>query len=293
MAYCIFSISSSEVRVQDWGILNLMDETAKNPPCSCENKKKRKTDPIKLCGHKSKYHKGDLYMCEKHAKQMCELHSWTLPIKMSKINKMSRDALVELGTSYGLNEHTNTKKSCLQMIQKYLSENMLEKCVETRISAGELDLITIGRNLKELLNKMPNVQDITHVIIENQISTIATRMKTIQGMLAQYYIMHIPDANIEFVSSSNKLKHLISMNVQEDKNGGQKKRDYKQNKKDSIAFCSKFLDANPHFGDWSHILTTTKKDDLADAFLQGIWYLKREKLITYAENLKTNIVYIS
>ena len=159
---------------------------------------------------------------------------------------------------------------------------MLEKCVETRISAGDLDLITIGRNMKGLLHKMENVQDITHVIIENQISTIATRMKTIQGMLAQYYIMHTPDANIEFVSSSNKLKHLITMTVQE---GRQGKRDYKQNKKDSILFCSKFLDANPNLGDWSSVLTTSKKDDLADAFLQGIWYLKREKRITYNDNL--------
>ena len=294
MAYCIFFVSSEKVCVQDWGILNLMDEIVANPVCSCENKKKKKNEVAKLCGHKSKYQKGDLYMCEKHAKQMCEIHSWTLPVKMSVINKMSRDALIELGTTYGVFSDVDgapkTKKGCLQSIQIYLSENMLEKCVETRMAAGDLDLITIGRNMKDLLHKMENVQDITHIIIENQISTIATRMKTIQGMLAQYYIMHIPDAIIEFVSSSNKLKHLITMSVQE---GRQERRDYKQNKKDSILFCTKFLDANPGFGEWSPMLTTPKKDDLADAFLQGIWYLKREKLITYAENLKTYSVYIS
>ena len=286
MAYCIFFVSSEKVYVQDWGILNLMDEIEANPVCSCENKKKKKGEVAKLCGHKSKYRKDDLYMCEKHAKQMCEIHSWTLPIKMSVISKMPRDALIDVGTTYGIFscvvDIPKSKKGCLQRIQTYLSENMLEKCVETRISAGDLDLITIGRNMKGLLHKMENVQDITHVIIENQISTIATRMKTIQGMLAQYYIMHTPDANIEFVSSSNKLKHLITMTVQE---GRQGKRDYKQNKKDSILFCSKFLDANPNLGDWSSVLTTSKKDDLADAFLQGIWYLKREKRITYNDNL--------
>jgi hypothetical protein len=34
----------------------------------------------------------------------------------------------------------------------------------------------------------------------------------------------------------------------------------------------------------------TKKDDFADCFLQGIWYLKQSKIITYADNLKINLV---
>ena len=39
------------------------------------------------------------------------------------------------------------------------------------------------------MNKLPDIESITHVFIENQISPIANRMKTIQGMLAQYFIM--------------------------------------------------------------------------------------------------------
>ena len=43
------------------------------------------------------------------------------------------------------------------------------------------------------------------VIIENQISTLASRMKTLQGMITQYFIMkNIPQ--IEFISASCKLK---------------------------------------------------------------------------------------
>ena len=33
---------------------------------------------------------------------------------------------------------------------------------------------------------------------------------------------------------------------------------------------------------------STKKDDLADCFLQGIYYMKKEKLITYSEDLEIN-----
>lgn len=36
-----------------------------------------------------------------------------------------------------------------------------------------------------------------------------------------------------------------------------------------------------------------KRDDLADCFLQGIWYLKHNKIIHYADNLKINSVIVS
>ena len=52
--------------------------------------------------------------------------------------------------------------------------------------------------------------DITHVVIENQLSPIANRMKTIQGMLAQYFIMIDENIDIQFISSSNKLKQFES-----------------------------------------------------------------------------------
>ena len=42
------------------------------------------------------------------------------------------------------------------------------------------------------------------VLIENQIGKIAIRMKSLQGMIAQYFIQkNIP--TIEFISSKNKL----------------------------------------------------------------------------------------
>jgi hypothetical protein len=151
-------------------------------------------------------------------------------------------------------------------------------------TAGEVDLITIGRNMKTCLDNLRNVHNITHVIMENQISTIASRMKTIQGMLAQYYIMQPSLPQVEFVSSANKLKHLVISSERDT---------YKQHKKDSIEFCEKFLSSNQHLGNWGDILHTPKKDDLADAFLQGIWYLKHRKLITYADNLNINSVSLS
>jgi len=109
----------------------------------------------------------------------------------------------------------------------------------------------------------------------------------LQGMLAQYYIMKDESDSLvlEFISSSNKLKHLVKKDSQENT--------YKQHKLDSIHFCKLFLEANPGFSSWKSALETSKKDDLADCFLQGLYYLKMQKLITYAEDLKINCISLS
>jgi len=158
-------------------------------------------------------------------------------------------------------------------------------------TANDTDLVCIGKNMKKLLDEIPGIADITHVIIENQISTIANRMKTIQGMCAQYFIMKCSqNVVVEFISSINKLKDFKDKTVLDNDDS---KAAYKQHKKDGITFCKQFIDTNPQFSQWGHCLETTKKDDLADSFLQGIWYLKNRNIITYAENLKINSVYLS
>ena len=71
------------------------------------------------------------------------------------------------------------------------------------------------------------------------------------------------------------------------------KEKYKQHKKDSIIICSQFLEKNDHLKEWIESMNSPKKDDLADCFLQGIWYLKHKNIISYAEDLKINSVLLS
>jgi hypothetical protein len=100
-----------------------------------------------------------------------------------------------------------TKKSILETLDVFFTTHCLESIVESKKkTAGDTDLISIVKNMKLLLNMVTGIERIHHVIIENQISTLANRMKTIQGMLAQYFIMKNSDIKIDFVSSFNKLK---------------------------------------------------------------------------------------
>ena len=109
------------------------------------------------------------------------------------------------------------------------------------------------------------------VLIENQISPIANRMKTLQGMIAQYFI----DRNtnkIIFVSASNKLKEF---------HGGSKTRtSYAERKKKSIEITTDEILKlnNTQKNSYEFFNKHTKNDDLADSFLQALWFIKHSDI---------------
>jgi len=307
MAICIFEIHPGATIIKKWEILNLMNsESSTKHTCKCSLKSSKKNAPLKLCNKKAIYEKSGKTYCEKHAR---ESNDWIIPDKLlstTTLKKRNYEELITISQKYKIFENKDlgkivfektqpfvaiptTKKGLLEKIIPFFEENTFKVLVDLKKkTANNTDLISIGKNMTRLLDEIPDITNgtITHVILENQIGILANRMKTIQGMLAQYFIMRgRPDTHIEFVSSANKLKDLA--NTKDTENN------YKQHKKDGIFFCKQFLEKNTGLGEWSHILETTKRDDLADCFLQGIWYLKREKIITYAEDLKINSILLS
>jgi hypothetical protein len=275
MSYCIFEIEQdNHINIIDWTILNLMDEERKEETPKCSH-----------CSKKAKLKKTNEYFCMIHAKKS----KFILPSKnnsISYIRKLNREDLVIFCQTHFIFIENETKPKILEKVILYLQTNILEPVVNIiKKKASETDLICIGKNMKLLLDKIPNIHFITHVIIENQISPIATRMKTIQGMLAQYFIIKgSSDICIEFVSSSNKLKGMIKKDIPETKN--KTNSNYKQNKQNGILFCSQFLNSNNQFEKWNWTMKLPKKDDYADSFLQGIWYLKQHNIIQYDETVK-------
>ena len=258
MAYCILEIDSSNISIIDWSVINLMDETISHT-CTVIQKNK------KPCKSKAKYFLNNYY-CEKHAKSSDILINDSR-FSSSKINKMKKNELIELIDKYNfkINKDQN-KDSLVKETNEYINKNLLQKIKINKKTASEMDLISIGKNMKSKMN-IPSFQDIDLVLIENQISPIATRMKTIQGMLAQFFIMINENIQIEFISSKNKLKGLET-------NYENVTSQYKQHKKDAIFYTNNILEK--HFHTWKHIMESSKKDDLADAFLQGLMYIKQK-----------------
>jgi hypothetical protein len=258
MAYCILEIDSSNISIIDWSVINLMDETVSHT-CTVIQKNK------KSCKSKAKYFLNNYY-CEKHAKSSDILINDSR-FSSSKINKMKKNELIEFIDKYNfkINKDQN-KDSLVKETNEYINKNLLQKIKINKKTASEMDLISIGKNMKQKMN-IPSFQDIDLVLIENQISPIATRMKTIQGMLAQFFIMINENIQIQFISSKNKLKGLET-------NYENITSQYKQHKKDAIFYTNNILEK--HFPSWKHIMESSKKDDLADAFLQGLMYIKQK-----------------
>jgi len=282
MSYCIFDISGSRVNISNWGILNLLNETTEKPTCNGMCKPKTKRDTAKICGRVAKYSKGELIFCEKHAK-MSEFMLPTKECSPISLKKLKIDDLKQMiqRHSVPIGSGVSSKKDLMDTLNSYFSNRCLENIVNKKgKNSSEIDLIMIGRNMKLRLDEIPDISSVTHVIIENQISPIANRMKTIQGMLAQYFIMTNPGIHIEFISSANKLSEL-----KKTKKTGEgiaavaatQNEIYKEHKKDSVTLCSQILDKNAGFSEWKYVLENRKKiDDLADAFLQGVWYLRNK-----------------
>jgi hypothetical protein len=285
MAYCFFDISGSSPSIKAWGILNLMDEEDPIPKCRCILKpKSKKVIATKTCDKVAKYKKNGTHYCLKHA----ILETWIIPTKeisMVSLRKLDKEKLGEIGIKYKAFQDSTvpaSKKALLEALQAFFLENCFELIVKTKSkTASTTDLITLGRNMRDRLDELPWIQEVTHIIMENQISPLAGRMKTVQGMLAQYFIMRSPNAYIEFVSSANKLKGFIlpsskTESVVENTVVNDKDK-YKKHKTDSVAICSQILDQMPGLSPWKYCLETPKKDDLADCFLQGIWWISKNK----------------
>ncbi|MGA1047034.1 MAG: hypothetical protein ACO3UU_03425 [Minisyncoccia bacterium] len=303
MAYCILEHTNDGIIINNWGVLNMMEDENITHNCECMNPAKNKKTAPKECTKKAKYHKNNKYYCEKHAKECSQYIIPTKAVSVPALKKLKLDALIQQGNKNLIflnieNLNSLKKVDVLNIVIEFYKKHCFEVIVDSKKkTAGETDLISVGRKMKEQLNKIENIHEIQHVVIENQISPIATRMKTVQGMLAQYFIMVNEDINIEFVSSAHKLKQFTELKLDNrehcndtNENKSQFNADYKKHKKDGVYYCSLMLNANNSLQQWIESLNTKKKDDLADSFLQGIWYLKHKNIIFFAEDLKINLV---
>jgi hypothetical protein len=252
-----------------------------------------------ICAKKAKFTSADGVdsWCGTHAKGS----PYKIPptaIKLNKLKTMKVDKLQQLATDQGITlvdpaqEKTSAAEKKAAIVATLLAAFLHPAAT---VSANDMDLVSLGVALVQRFDiDFPAAATaFDQVIIENQISPIANRMKTLQGMLAQYFIMR-GQPNIKFVSSSNKLKEFAPQaplapveaptapQAPEASSDGPEaptvKSTYSDRKKASVTITQTLLLGDPqHKAQVTFFATHAKKDDLADCFLQGLWYLRRHK----------------
>ena len=262
LAYCLLEKSAADFQIIKWDTINLCNVYK---CCNCDK-------PAKFCKNK-------ILFCRQHAKNS----EFLIPTpELNTIKKMNIGALKEYVEKHDIslksismnggnvNEIKLKKTELLKEIEEYNSGKYLDYVKED--NAGIVSLIGIGINLKtrldELLIEVEKTVKIDKILIENQLSNIAVRMKTLQGMITQYFIMR-GYQNIEYVCSTNKLKLFSNKNKGTGKPDGEK-TSYSERKKLGIKYCQELLSERRQ-DDWLQFMVNHgKKDDLADSFLQGI-----------------------
>jgi len=262
LAFCLLdkSPTAQQFKITKWDIINLSEEQSLK--CGFVEKSL-------LCNKPAKFKKEDKCYCAKHSKKQ-QFQIPTSEQKPSFINKQKITALYEIADSHSIKYDTKIKKADLAKLINEHIQTIYFETIESK-KANEVDLFNIGINIKNKFNEIfSNEGKIDYVIIENQIGPLAIRMKTIQGMIVQYFIMsNLNVEYIEFISASNKLKDCDIKD----------KEKYSDRKKLGIAKCLGILTNDFRFNEHIEYFNGhKKKDDLSDSFLQGLWFINNKKL---------------
>ena len=204
-----------------------------------------------------------------------------------------------------------TKKDWIPYIKHLQTQIYLQPLVlqTPQPKANHANMVMLCQSLyQQLLQLETRVPDIQQVVIENQIGNIAVRMMVIQGMITMFYASRNRPVQIEHVSSSHKLKYAASLvpslfvvdstaanapthSVIESSSSSsapsnnpiapiahKKTSAYKEHKAHAKEYCDAILETkaktNLSFAVfWEEFRgSKQKKDDLADCFLQALWF---------------------
>jgi hypothetical protein len=262
LAYCLFSINCCNdnlLKIIKWDVINLCESSSSSS----------------LNKNKTKY---TCSMCKKNAYYYLNLNTTTTTTTTSDTTVIPKSVMyckkhaieTKIVFDDGKKNKPKQKKN-----QPYLSLIIPSKPKQQ--NACDVDMIVLGRNLKTKFDLIfneyassENELSIDAVVIENQIGPLAGRMKMLQGMIAQYFIMKNVN-KIEFISATNKLKLFKNVKINENKTN---ENSYKLRKQQGQCICRSLISFYPSLHLWNKEFDKhLKNDDLADCFLQGYYYM--------------------
>jgi len=278
LAYCIMEDCDEKIcKIYDWNIINLIENNYKCLGC-LENKNCDRPVTHTLCIlnkthnlcklHKVRYN--DIITNELNKIKNSETSTCECVIKTTGL-KCNKKSYYKYNNLNYCNQHINYNK-------KKIINSKPEKIVQ---NANKVPIGILKQNLINKLDKIPHLLDVKKVLIENQPSLRNPKMKAIADTLYCWFLIRglIDKKNnslineIKYISPSNKLKINNDNTIQllsTTKNDTEK---YKLTKQLSIIYTKQLLNNNDNTY-LEFFNKQKKKDDLADALLQGIYYIK-------------------
>lgn len=285
LAYCIMSKKGDETNIIRWDIINLVKDDDKR----CMVLKKNK----KVCGNKAGYvgmvAKNPVYYCGSHKHNHKPYKfGWEnnimIPVKEKNKNIKCTYILPKKKQPCGKIAHyiDNSPKNeyCCNVHRKLVIKHLKKEAALKKIKRKKCtakDHQILAETLTKELDKIPELDTVDIVLIENQPSLRNPSMKTIGAFLFQCLVIRGLDKGLKrkvmWMCPSNKLKVNEDKSIEIVKNAKNSTEKYKLTKALAVKYTRKLIQNDKKWLD--HFESFKKKDDVSDAFLFCKYYIHR------------------
>ena len=263
LAYSItkYDEENKNVEIKEWGIINLLKDKIDN------QKKCDKCTKFATCKTKN----DELHYCKKHQKLIKELK----PFKLEKIDKKLDKCTIEKckkKVKYTLNGKNICASHKVELQKEYNQNYRVLKIKTVNCKTVPIDEILI-KIIKEFNNKYIHFLLCDKVIIELQPVYRGPKMKTISNHIYSYFLINgvcneqLNMKSVSYILATNKLKLF-------DENKAKDLKIYKNRKKIGIENTKIVLEKLNQETFTKIFEESKKKDDLADALLQTLYFLE-------------------
>lgn len=186
-----------------------------------------------------------------------------------------KDGSCDKSAKFVITDNEHNKSVCQKVCPGHQKLKMYQEWTCKKIPKIKNPTLEIGKNIVRLLDMNPHLVDVDVVLIENQPALKNPTMKSIQMLVYGYFLVkgistEKPVANIVMINARNKLKAYKGPEISCDITDKYKKTKYL-----GIKYCEHMIHDNEYISDeWRDLFQQSKKrDDLSDAYLQGMYWL--------------------
>ena len=286
LAFCLIEFTDEKTTINDWGIINLLDDVS-NECYGFIDSKGESSTCSKKCTHYYQNGGSTHYFCGLHKNQYKKLHKEVLELVQFKTTdkcqkfKNSGQQCNKKG-AFKIQSHNKSEIVCTYHTNLLIKKNKLnsiKKLVST--NANRAPIRPILKKLVTKMNQNDRFLNVDYVLIENQPSMKNPKMKSVASTLYSWFLIkgicNQKDGNLKeifYLCPSNKLK-INDENIQSEINKLKKTQQYAFTKKMAIAKTLQLLKTDDKW--YKYLNNHGKKDDLCDSYLQGLYFINNRK----------------